>query len=48
MSCILLKTACEADLQMNDSFKEQIDFPVWQLPEVAMEVLCTRVLRAFP
>ena len=29
MSYILLRIACEADLQMDDSFNELTYFPVW-------------------
>ena len=31
MSCILLRTASEADLHMDDSFNEFIYFTVWPL-----------------
>ena len=39
VSCILLRTACEADLHTDDSFNELIQYPVWPLPETAMGVL---------
>ena len=39
-----IRTACEADLHMDDSFNEFIDSPVWALPETAMGVLCTCLL----
>ena len=33
---ILPRTACETDLHMDDTFNELIYFPVWPLPETAM------------
>ena len=33
---------------MDDSFNELIYFPVWLLPETAIEVLCNRLVGALP
>ena len=47
-SFILLRTACEADLHVGDSFNELMQFPAWPLSETAMEVLCNCSLGALP
>ena len=48
VSCILLRTACEADLHLDNSFNELIYFPAWPLPEIAMAVLCNCLVGAVP
>ena len=42
VNCILLRSTCEANLHMADSFNELIFFPVWPFPETAMGVLPVR------
>ena len=46
--CILLRTACEADLHMADSLNELTQFPVWPLAETATGVLYNCILGALP
>ena len=48
MSCILLRTAFEAGLHIDDSFNEVIYYAVQAVPQTAMGVLGKCLLSVLP